>query len=77
MTVYLRIFMAIAFFGFPFLTGCSDEPGKNEKSAVEQITDKTAKEVTGSIKTPLDQARKAAEQENSHNRQVQEQVKQP
>jgi hypothetical protein len=74
MTVCLRIFMAIALL-FPLLTGCSDDPGKKEKSAIEQITDKAAKEAIMSIKTPLDKARMAAEQENSHNRQVEEQEK--
>ncbi|MFH0995133.1 MAG: hypothetical protein V1844_06490 [Pseudomonadota bacterium] len=75
MTVWLRIFMAIAILGFPLLTGCSNDQGKKEKSSIEQITDKAAKEAVESIKTPLDKARMAAEQENSRSRQVEEQEK--
>jgi hypothetical protein len=73
MTVCLRIFMAIVFLSFPLLTGCSDDQGKKGKSTIEQITDKAAKEAVESIKTPLDQARMAAEQENNRSRQIEEQ----
>ena len=75
MTVCLHIFMAIVLLGFPLLTGCSDDQGKKDKSTIEQITDKAAKEAIESIKAPLDKARMAAEQENSHSRQVEEQEK--
>ena len=75
MTFWLRIFMAVSIFGFPLLTGCSDDQGKKDKSTIEKITDKTAKEAIESIKTPLDQARTAAEQENRHNLKVEEQGK--
>ena len=75
MTVCLRIFMAIVLLGFPLLTGCSDDQGKKDKSTIEQITDKAAKEAIESIKVPLDKARMAAEQENTHSLQVEEQEK--
>ena len=75
MTLWLRILMAVSFFGFPLLTGCSDDQGEKDKSTIEQITDKAAKEAIESIKTPLDKARMAAEQENRHNLQVEEQEK--
>ena len=75
MTQCLCIFTAIVFLGFPLLTGCSDDQGKKEKSTIEQITGKAAKEATESIKTPIDKARMAAEQENSRSRQIEEQEK--
>jgi hypothetical protein len=78
MTVWLRIFISLVLLGLPLLTGCSGEQektGKKEKSAIEQRTDKAAKEAVDRIKVPLDQARMAAEQENSYNRQLKEQQK--
>lgn len=78
MTVWLRIIISFLLLGLPLLIGCSGEQaktGKKEKSAIEQTTDKAAREAVDRIKVPLDQARMAAEQENSHKRQLEEQQK--
>lgn len=78
MIVWLRIFISFLLLGLPLLIGCSGEQektGKKEKSAIEQRTDKAAREAVDRIKVPLDQARMAAEQENNHKRQLEEQQK--
>jgi hypothetical protein len=67
--------MITVLLGFPLLTGCSDDQGKRDKSTIEQITDKAAKDAIKGIKTPIDQARMAAEQETSHSLQIEEQEK--
>jgi hypothetical protein len=78
MTIWLRALMSLLLLAFPLLTGCSGEQektGKKEKSAIEQRTDKAAKEAVDRIKVPLDQAKMAAGQENNHKRQLEEQQK--
>jgi hypothetical protein len=70
--------MSLMLFGLPLLIGCSGEQEKTEKkekSVIEQKTDKAAKEAVDKIKAPLDQARMAAEQENTHKLQLEEQEK--
>ena len=74
MPVCRHTIMTLVLLGFSVLTGCSDDPGKKEKSTIDQVTNTAAKGAIESIKTPLEQARTAAEQEDSHNRQVQEQA---
>jgi hypothetical protein len=74
MMAWLRIGM-ILFLGLSFLTGCSDNKGKKEKSTIERTTDKAAKEAVDRIKVPLEQARMAAERESIQNRQLEEQEK--
>ena len=74
MMAWLRIGM-ILFLGLSFLTGCSDNKEKKEKSTIERTTDKAAKEAVDRIKVPLEQARMAAEQESIQNRQLEEQEK--
>lgn len=75
MTAWLRIFVSLILLGLPLLTGCSGDQEKKEKSVIEQRTDKAAKEAVERIKVPLDQAKMAAEQENSRSRQLEEQEK--
>jgi hypothetical protein len=45
-----------------------------KKETVSQQTEKIGQEAVKVIKTPLDQARKAAEQENSHSQKVEKDV---
>jgi hypothetical protein len=71
MVILLRLVL-ILLVCLPVLTGCSDNKEKKEKSAIEQTTDKAAKEAVERIKVPLDRARTAAEQENERNRQIEE-----
>lgn len=75
MNAWLCIFISLMLFGLPLLTGCSGDQEKKEKSVIEQKTDKAAKEAVDRITIPLDQARMAAEQENTHKLQLEEQEK--
>ena len=56
------------------LTSCSGDQENKEKGAIEQGTDKVAKEAVEMIKTPLEQARTAAELENNRAGQVEAQA---
>lgn len=58
------------------VSGCTGEQEKKEKGAIEQGTKKVAKEAVQAIKTPLEQAHIAAEQETNHSREV-EQAQKP
>lgn len=58
----------------PLLSSCSSDQDNKEKGVIEQGTDKVAKDVIDMYKTPLDNAKKATEVENSHGQQVEEQV---
>lgn len=71
MVTFLRI-VIVLFICLPFLTGCSDNKEKKEKSTIEQTTDKAAKEAVEMIKVPLDKAKTAAEQENNRSRRIEE-----
>lgn len=75
MNAWLSILMSLMLFCIPLLTGCSGDQEKKEKSVIEQKTEKAAKEAVDRIKVPLDQARMAAEQENTHKLQLEEQEK--
>lgn len=54
------------------LISCSGDSEKEEKSAIEQATEKAGHQAAEKIKTPLDQADMAAEQQNSHAEQIKE-----
>jgi hypothetical protein len=56
------------------LMSCSGDQENKEKGAIEQGTDRVAKEAVERIKTPLEQARTAAEQENKRTEQVEAQA---
>jgi PBP1b-binding outer membrane lipoprotein LpoB len=71
MVTWIRIVMVLLLC-LPFLSGCSDNKEKKEKSAIEQTTDKAAKEAVEMIKVPLDKAKTAAEQENNRSRRIEE-----
>lgn len=65
---------SLIFFLFLTLVSCSREQDENDKSVITQSTETVAKEAVESIKTPLDQARVAAEQEDDHSKQIKEQT---
>ncbi len=67
-----RSIAALCFFCL-FLSCTSDQELK-KKETVSQQTEKIGQEAVKVIKTPLDQARKAAEQENSHSQKVEKDV---
>ncbi len=56
------------------LISCSGNQENKEKGVIEQGTDKAAKEAVERIKTPLEQARTAAERENIRAGQVEAQA---
>lgn len=62
---------------FPLISTCSSEQENKEKGVVEQGTERVAQEAVQAIKTPLDQAKRAAEQQDSHNKQIGEQAPKP
>jgi hypothetical protein len=69
----LRIASVLCFLCLPLLNACTDE--KKEKVSVEQTTDKAAGEAVDRIKVPLEQAKKAADQESARSRRLEEQEK--
>jgi hypothetical protein len=56
------------------LLSCSGDQDKQQKGAIDQQTEKVAQEAVRAIKTPLDQARLAVEQENNHSQKVEQQA---
>lgn len=71
----MKIFVAMVFLCMTFLPSCSSDQDKKEKGAIEKQQEKVAQEAVQAIKIPLDQANKAAEQEASHIRQMEEEMK--
>ena len=61
----------------PLISTCSSEQENKEKGVVEQGTERVAQEAIQAIKTPLDQAKTAAEQQDTHNKQMAEQAPKP
>jgi len=72
MKSWLRILLILIFVGLPlvFASGCSNDKDKKEKSAIEQQTDKAAKEAVKMIKTPLNEAKTAAKQQEDYGKEV-------
>ena len=62
---------ALCLFG---LLSCTSDQELEKKETVSQQAEKIGQEAVKMIKTPLDQARKAAEQENSHSQKVENDV---
>ena len=56
------------------LLSCTNEQELEKKETLSQQTEKIGQEAVKMMKTPLDQARKAAEQENSHGQKVEKDV---
>ena len=61
-------------FGLFGLLSCNNDEKLQKKETVSQQSEKIGQEAVKMIKTPLDQARKAAEQENSHGQTVEKEV---
>ena len=56
------------------LLSCSRDQEKQEKGMIERQTDKMAEDAVKSMQSPLELAKKAAEQENSHGRELERQM---
>jgi len=56
------------------LLSCRSDQELEKKETLSQQTEKIGQEAVKMIKTPLDQARKAAEQENIHSQTVEKEV---
>lgn len=67
--------ICLAIFFVLTLAGCSGDEDGGGKSAVDRRNERVAQEAMQAIKTPLDQARAAAEQENSRNKKMEDQLK--
>jgi hypothetical protein len=74
MTPWLRILLILVFVCLPLVSGCSGDKDKKEKGVIEQQTDKAAKEAVKMIKTPLDEAKTAAKQQEDYTKQVKEET---
>jgi len=59
------------------ISACSSEQENKEKGVIEQGTERVAQEAVQAIKTPLDLAKSAAEQQDAHNKQMTEQAPKP
>ncbi len=70
MKLRFLVVLILALFSLPLVSGCSGDKDKKEKSAIEQQTDKTAKEAVKMIKTPLNEAKSAARQQEDYNKQL-------
>lgn len=71
----MRFFAVVAMFSTLFLSSCSNDQNKKEKGVIDKHNEKVAQEAIQMIKTPLDQAKMAAEQTNAHNQQAEDQLK--
>lgn len=56
------------------LSSCSNSEEKQEPGIIEKTQDKIAQEANEHIKTPLEQAKAAQELQESHYRQVEENI---
>ena len=69
-----KICPSIAALGLFCLLSCTSDQDLEKKNTLSQQTEKIGQEAVKMMKTPLDQARKAAEQENSHSQKVEKDV---
>lgn len=74
MKSYLSVIALLLMLGTPLMSSCAKEQEHKEKGVIEQQTDKVAQEAVNMIKTPLDQAKKAAEQAQGHEQQLDKQL---
>lgn len=58
------------------LPACSEEKVEKPKETISQQTEKIGQQAVQAIKSPIDQAKVAAEQQTSHNQQVERNSKQ-
>ncbi len=69
-----KIWFLIAVLCLFGLLSCTSDQELEKKETVSQHAEKIGQEAVKMIKTPMDQARKAAEQENSHSQKVEKDV---
>jgi PBP1b-binding outer membrane lipoprotein LpoB len=57
--------------------GCSDkkEPALEKKSAIKKMTEETAREAVNQIRTPIDKARSAAQQQQDKAKEMDDALK--
>lgn len=58
------------------LPACSEEKAEKPKETISQQTEKIGQQAVQAIKSPIDQAKIAAEQQTRHNQQVEGNSKQ-
>jgi PBP1b-binding outer membrane lipoprotein LpoB len=69
-----KFFVCLAMLSIFFLQSCTSEGDAEKKETLRQQTEKIGQEAVKTIKTPLEQARMAAEQETSHGKTVEKEV---
>lgn len=71
---YLAVIASLLLFATPFISSCSKGQEPKEKGGIAQQTEKIGQEAANMIKTPLDEATKAAEQAQGHGQQLDTQL---
>lgn len=69
-----KSFVSLAMLSIICLQSCTSEGDAEKKGILRQKTEKIGQEAVKTIKTPLEQARMAAEQETSHGKTVEKEV---
>lgn len=69
-----KFIVSLAMLSIICLQSCTSEGDVEKKEILRQKPEKIGQEAVKTIKTPLEQARMAAEQEKSHGKTVEEEV---
>jgi hypothetical protein len=77
MLSWLRILLILVLVGLPLVvtSGCSKDKDKHEKGVIEKHTDKVAQEAVKMIKTPLNEAKSAAQKQEDYGKEVKKAAK--
>lgn len=74
MKTYFRISLVVACCTL-LVSSCTSSEDTEEKGVIDKHTERVAQDAVDRIKTPLDQAKRAVEQENAHIRQMEDRAK--
>ena len=76
MKKFLPCTMVVLLLGNPAIFACSqNEEAEPEKGVIEKITDQAADEVTNRIRTPIEKARSAANQQEERMQAIDDKLK--
>jgi hypothetical protein len=70
----LSVIALLLLVGSPLLSSCSKGQESKEQGVIEQHNDKVAADAVKMMKTPVDQAKKAAEQETGQSQEMEKQI---
>ena len=75
--MFLRLrFLLLPLLFILLLSGCSNSEDQENSGDIEQATEKVAQKAIDYIKTPIEQAKLAKEVQESHNKMIEDAVKQ-